>query len=282
MPLNTQVMLATARARFSSFQLRLPTASATTSPRLGISPGGMTGGSSPQAPRGTPMPCPPALFVAASNDARDVELQRVTNASMDSYLSHVCDAIVQAHSIWLQQARLVNVIVNGITASAGTLQGPALGPAIRQNAPREGAWQRSRSEAIAVGIGFCWETWQRAVTVPGLPWYPSFVAVPAPIAPPTPNVPTPLIVVCQNSFLMNASMVKSQMQAHYSGDNEWPNQLFEAVAFGFERAFQVWVSAQVVRNVMGSGPVPTFAPPYVPVGPVVGGTGNQVIGAWAF
>jgi len=28
----------------------------------------------------------------------------------------------------------------------------------------------------------------------------------------------------------------------------------------------------MVTNVMGMGPVPAFAPPYVPVGPVVGGS----------
>ena len=69
------------------------------------------------------------------------------------------------------------------------------------------------------------------------------------------------------------------MLSHYSGDKEWPNELFEAVAFGFERAFQVWVPSQMVMNVMGTGPVPAFAPPYVPVGPVVGGTGTQTSGS---
>jgi hypothetical protein len=31
----------------------------------------------------------------------------------------------------------------------------------------------------------------------------------------------------------------------------------------------------MVTNVLGTGPVPTFAPPYVPVGPVVGGIANM-------
>jgi hypothetical protein len=33
----------------------------------------------------------------------------------------------------------------------------------------------------------------------------------------------------------------------------------------------IWIASQMVMLVMGKGPIPTFAPPFVPVGPVVGG-----------
>jgi hypothetical protein len=36
----------------------------------------------------------------------------------------------------------------------------------------------------------------------------------------------------------------------------------------------------MVTNVLGTGPVPTFAPPYVPVGPVVGGVANMTPGGF--
>ena len=36
----------------------------------------------------------------------------------------------------------------------------------------------------------------------------------------------------------------------------------------------------MVTNVLGTGPVPTFAPPYVPVGPVVGGVGTMMPGGF--
>src|SRR5438045_3851397 len=36
-------------------------------------------------------------------------------------------------------------------------------------------------------------------------------------------------------------------------------------------ACRVWRSMQQGRRVRGKGPIPTFAPPFVPVGPVVGG-----------
>jgi len=272
--LNTQLMLATARARFSSFQLRLPPAAGTRAAQLQIASGG---GNASHSIFGRQQ----ALFLAASNDTRDIDVQRVCNAAMDTYLSRICDAIGQAHNTWRAQARLVQVTVNANMASGGSLQGAGLGPAIRQSAPRERAWQRTRSEAVATAIGFCWENWQRSVSVPGLPWYPSFASFPGPLTPPTPNVPVPLAVLLQNSILLNSTQLKIEMMARYGGDNEWPNELFEAVATGMERAFQVWGSSQNVTNVMATGPVPTFAPPYVPVGPVVGGTGNQAPGAWS-
>ena len=89
------------------------------------------------------------------------------------------------------------------------------------------------------------------------------------------------VALVQIAFHLSSSQLKSNMLSHYSGDKEWPSELFEAVAFGFEKAFQVWVPSQMVMSVMGTGPVPCFAPPYVPVGPVVGGTGTQLPGAWS-
>jgi hypothetical protein len=277
--LNTQIMLATARQRFSQFQLRLPTVVRGPAPQLRIAPS-HSPSSRQQPTRGTPGTCPPALFLAASDDSRDIEFQRVCSNRMDTYLSRICDAIGQAHNVWRMRAMLVDVVVNAVSASGGRLEGAGLEPDIRLRAPQEDAWQRPRSEAIAYGIGTGWNNWQVSVSVPGLPWYPAFAAFPGPMAPPMPNVPIPLVGLRHLPFHVNAAPLKSYMQARYSGDNEWSNELFEAVAAGFESAFRLWTPTQMIVNVMGRGPVPTFAPPYVPVGPVVGGVGNQSPGSW--
>jgi hypothetical protein len=47
--------------------------------------------------------------------------------------------------------------------------------------------------------------------------------------------------------------------------------LFDKFAEGFCMVFDLWKASTQIMNVMGTGPVPTFAPPFVPVGPVVGG-----------
>ena len=45
--------------------------------------------------------------------------------------------------------------------------------------------------------------------------------------------------------------------------------LFNALATGINTMFVAWKASTMVTNVLGSGPIPTFAPPAVPVGPVV-------------
>ena len=53
-----------------------------------------------------------------------------------------------------------------------------------------------------------------------------------------------------------------------------------AIADAFEKSFNLWKVSTMVTNVMGTGPIPTFAPPYVPVGPVVGGFGTMLPGGF--
>lgn len=204
--LNTQLMTITARNRFCGFRLRLPPATGGSSPRLQLAQASsLAPFSRQQAARGVPQSCPPALFLAASDDTRDVELQRVYTSAVDTYLSRVCDAIGRAHEAWRAQARLVQVLINAVQAIGGSLQGGGLATVIRQRAPRETPWQRSRTEAIATAIGLCWENWQRSVSLSGLPLYPSFAAFPGPMAPPTPNVPVPVIALTQNPVFLSGS-----------------------------------------------------------------------------
>jgi len=50
------------------------------------------------------------------------------------------------------------------------------------------------------------------------------------------------------------------------------SDLFDAIAKAFNTIFQVFKASTMVQNVLGMGPIPTFAPPFVPVGPVVMGS----------
>ena len=50
------------------------------------------------------------------------------------------------------------------------------------------------------------------------------------------------------------------------------SDLFDAIAKAFSNVFQIFKVSTIVQNVLGMGPIPTFAPPFVPVGPVVMGT----------
>ncbi len=54
-------------------------------------------------------------------------------------------------------------------------------------------------------------------------------------------------------------------------NNGSPQDLANNLAAYINAAFLTWQSTAYFTNIMGEGPVPTFAPPYVPVGPVIKG-----------
>jgi len=76
---------------------------------------------------------------------------------------------------------------------------------------------------------------------------------------------------------VSASVLKSQMVGMAGPGNE---SLCEAIGDAFEKSVNLWKVSTMVTNVMGTGPVPTFAPPYVPTGPVVGGIGTMLPGGF--
>jgi hypothetical protein len=103
----------------------------------------------------------------------------------------------------------------------------------------------------------------------------------SPIAPPTPNLPCPFATLIQVPVSISAPVLKGQMimqladpQAPFSGE------LFESISDAFEKTYNIWKASTMVTNVLGTGPVPTFAPPIVPAGPVVGGVGTMPPGGF--
>jgi hypothetical protein len=136
------------------------------------------------------------------------------------------------------------------------------------------------SQIIAGGLGGAWLQLTASMKVPGLPWYPAFAAMPSPVAPPTPNVPGPIAMLTMASAVVSKVALKNAMVFKHAGASRVDQNLYEALAEAFEQAFQLWKVSTMVTNVLGTGPVPTFAPPYVPVGPVVGGVGGMTPGGF--
>jgi hypothetical protein len=178
-------------------------------------------------------------------------------------------------------ATLVGVVINAVTAVAGQVVGPPLGPLILASAPKATPQELKYSNAIANAISQGWLTYQSTIKVPGLPWYPAFAAFPGPVAPPMPNIPVPVIALTQVTVSVSKAQLKSAMIANL-GDPKAAHhkELFDCIADAFDKCFVVWQASTQVTNVLGTGPVPTFAPPYVPVGPVVGGVGTMTPGGF--
>jgi hypothetical protein len=222
-----------------------------------------------------PLPCPPALFRARSNSKQDVDYQKDQSEVIGSLLDAMLDAVVFAHYLWRFQAYFSDIRIMAVTASGGKLNGPNLETFIR-TAPTVCQCMGNPAklrDAVAKGVGECFAQWQRGVSVPGLPWYPTFAACPKPVAPPTPNIPTPLISCPspQMARITTPGPLKDQMKMSLSGAVDHSDAFFGAIAAALAPAFMAWLPQQQITQVLGKGPVPSFAPPYMPVGPVVGG-----------
>jgi hypothetical protein len=221
-----------------------------------------------------PMPFPPALFRPASSDPSDASRQRTMHEAYQLLFDRLSDAIDFAVDNYKLQAGMRDVVINGLTANGGRLEGPPLDGFIR-TAPQVASlsgWMAMVRDAVAAGIGKQWAAYTSTVRVPGLPWYPSFVAFPAPQAPPMPNIPSPLVLLGPNLSAIQPEAIKVAMLEGLQGKQmEFGNEFFLSLGTGFQTAVLLWQATQMVTLVMGKGPVPSFAPPYVPVGPVVGG-----------
>ncbi len=271
--------------KFTANALKLPTASA---------PSGATGWSdkyhrdrdtdSDGAPVTPTLPPPLAFFlpqkVGYSHHQKTVN---EIGQKYQQFHDDMLDAVKFAHDMWKLQAKFQNLQVNAVTAlgTPGCLDGPELESFIK-NSPQAAAMTGNMAkhrDAVAKGVSQCFKKWQGQVTVPGLPWYPAFAAFPGPMAPPMPNVPMPLIT-CVSSMMTEIMMPSSMTQAMDDAldqglkdkdTDKHYHALHDAIATVLSLGFTIWLPSQMVQLVLGQGPIPTFAPPFVPVGPVVGG-----------
>lgn len=176
-----------------------------------------------------------------------------------------------AVSTWQQRAMFVGITINGPVASGGRVVGPDLGGAIHDALTAAGM-PGSLASGFGHAVDDIWKAWTDTIRVPGLPWYPAFAVFPGPQAPPTPNVPTPLASLAQDPGKLAPAALASRIKANIGVARDWPGAGgIDGYANWFSASVLAWIPMCQITNVMGKGPIPTFAPPYVPVGPVVGG-----------
>jgi hypothetical protein len=188
-----------------------------------------------------------------------------------TYLTSMAGAVAQALDVWRKGAYLDGVRIHAAIATGGKLRcAVSIESQILQRAPA--GWD-SYNRAIAAGVHNRFTAFANEVSVPRLPWYPGFVAWPGPMAPPVPNTPSPLMTIAAvaSRHLKEGALCDEMFNKMPSPKPLCGKEVALALASGLEKAAIAWLSAQQVTQVMGRGPVPSFAPPYVPVGPVVGG-----------
>jgi hypothetical protein len=263
------VLNAVAIAKFQSFQIQLPaTLQSPTilSAQLRTKMGSLS----------------PELFRTASKSEQDISKQRQMNEQYSRLFQGITAGIASAWQTFHSSAMLQGVIISGPVAIGGIIVGPPLQPLvyIQSMGAGMGQWETKIRQQISIAFGNCWNQMIGSASVPGLPWYPMFAAFPGPMAPPTPNTPTPIAALIRNSAPMTGFSLRNAFSNFLQGSMDYHIQFSDALATSIDASFQIWLSSTMVTNVLGTGPVPTFAPPYVPVGPVVGGTGTMTPGGF--
>jgi hypothetical protein len=221
-------------------------------------------------------PNPPMnLFREASLNKYHVDAAKTIGKNFEDYIDGVCGAICDGIDKWMKAATISGVIINAVVGvlAPGCVVGMPLGPLILATAPKNTPQEMKYSNAIADAFGTTWQTWSMGIS--GVLTYPAFAAFPGPVAPPTPNVPTPLLMFpSSGESMLSPSSLKGLMFTNLADPTALhAMDLFDAIAQAFSVVFQLFKASTMVQNVLGTGPAPTFAPPFAPAGPVVGGTG---------
>ena len=220
-------------------------------------------------------PNPPLnLFREPTLNKYHVEAARTIGKSFEKYIEGVCGAICSGIDKWMKMTSIVSVVINGPVGMLlpGGVIGPPLMPLIFATAPKKTLQEMKYSKAIASAFGTLWQPWSMGLM--GTLTYPLFAAFPGPMAPPTPNVPMPLITLSSPGETgLSPTSLKTMMQANLADPKALhASDLFDAIARAFNTVFQPFKATTIIQNVLGTGPIPTFAPPVAPVGPVVMGS----------
>jgi hypothetical protein len=263
-----------ARAKFTSFNLKVPT--------NWKQPQGEDAEHFSQAFKAsekTSTPGMPPLFQPASLNKYHTDTQKMLIAKIGGFIDKTCDAICSAWSTWHTSASMAGIVINAVSATGGQMVGPPLAPIIMAQGAKGSPMEMKYTSAIANIVSTAWQLYTASIKIPGLPFYPAFALFPLAVAPPTPNVPFPLAALTQVTVPISAQIMKNQMVGMLADPTApFHKELFESICDAFDKMFQVYQKTTMVTMVLGTGPVPTFAPPLVPAGPVVGGVGVMAPG----
>lgn len=223
------------------------------------------------------VPEPACYYWAASTNKYHTDTCKEVGGQMKDFCHAMLDGIKTAFDACRMQAKFKDLKVAAVCAigTPGCLDFPELESNIKNmSLPAASGNEKDWRDAVAAGVSSCWKDFTDNVTVPGLPWYPAYATFPSPQAPPMPNVPMPLIACpsTQTAKIM-PSALESAMCDNFSLDD--PDDQFVAaaksIATALSAALMAWLPMQQPMLVLGKGPVPIYAPPFVPVGPVVMG-----------
>jgi hypothetical protein len=191
------------------------------------------------------------------------------------------DAFREGVNEWIGKARIQGGLVKGPSAiltpgslvSDVNIERQMVQKLIASQVPAE------ISQVLAKEPAAAWKEWASGFQLQLPKAYPSFAAFPGPMAPPTPTA-LGAIPLSQGSSAGEASLTAanlanrlgSALRVHATKvGGGTPDQAVKIVATWVDSSFREWKGLAKLVGLMGQGSAPTFAPPYVPVAPVVRG-----------
>ena len=130
--------------------------------------------------------------------------------------------------------------------------------------------------AVARVLAASWNEWAAGfqMAIPGA--YPAFVAVPGRAAPPTRAAVSPALSQGSSAgepALKAPVLAKRLIEAlqAVAPKSSTAEPAMQGLASWVEISFSQWKSLVTLTGLVGRGSAPTYAPPYVPVAPVISG-----------
>ena len=198
------------------------------------------------------------------------------NPALGAQAEVIADAIVDAWNAWLVEAEYVNSSIQSVTLEGGELYSPVdVGLLIEDSLVADGLDPDTASKLAAAADG-AWAQWAADWTLPPSDAFPDFAAVAAPEAPETEAEPVLLRPDASTSYDKITTGLQGQLASAVAGKGPIKgvfniSTVVHSVAWRVGQQIDEWNAQAMVEGIRGGGPVPTFAPPYVPVGPVVAG-----------
>lgn len=132
------------------------------------------------------------------------------------------------------------------------------------------------AQALARAMASAWNAWAAGFQLRVPKAFPTLAAVPGPVARGASTAP---IVLRQGSSTGEtalqsfrlASTLNSAVGPYVRTVSGNPEEAMRSLAAWVDTSFQEWKNLVTMVNLTGGGSVPTFSPPYVPVGPVIQG-----------
>jgi hypothetical protein len=186
---------------------------------------------------------------------------------------------------WMAGARLTGCTVVGALASApaGSFSSAATFQGNILNEITEAGGSAALGAAVQDVLRSAWTEWAASVSVPHLPWYPSFQVWKSATAPPTPNVPMSLGTLASNALLVMAPpTLATRIETMLYGASTVPDDAKAAIleiATLFSARFALMLASTQVTSVFASGSVTAVANGSATMGAVEGTcSGTGVLG----